>query len=86
EDNGVFVAVKGTKSEIGLAIGMEPHAVVAITDRQIAQKLLAELGLLTGGMKFGRKRQDSRIRTSEGTETGQQAVDRLVTPSKRRKH
>ncbi len=76
----------GSMSDLGRAMGMGPHAVLAILDKQIASRLATQFGVPSGGMNFDRKRKSTGLRTSQGSETGQSATHRPAAPAARRKH
>jgi ribosomal protein L7Ae-like RNA K-turn-binding protein len=76
----------GSMSDLGRAMGMGPHAVLAILDKQIASRLATQFGVPSGGMNFDRKRKSARIRISQGSEIGQPEVDRPASPASRGEH
>ncbi|AUW93704.1 MAG: hypothetical protein C7B44_02850 [Sulfobacillus thermosulfidooxidans] len=76
----------GSMSDLGRAMGMGPHAVLAILDQSIADRLAAQFGVPSGGMNFDRKRKSTGVRTSQGSETRQSPSDRPASPSPRRKY
>ena len=76
----------GSMSDLGRAMGMGPHAVLAILDQSIADRLAAQFGVPSGGMNFDRKRKSTGVRTSQGSETRQSASDRPASPSSRGKY
>ncbi len=85
QDLGVPILRAGTKEELGRSIGMGPHAVLAILDSNIAQRLLAS-GDLSGGIQRGRKGQSSGLRVGEGAQTRQSTTHRPTTSAQGRKH
>ncbi len=85
QDLGVPILRAGTKDELGGSIGMGPHAVLAILDTNIAQRLLAS-GELSGGIQRGRKGQSSGLRVGEGVKTRQSTTHRSITSAQSRKH
>lgn len=85
QDLGVPILRAGTKQELGRSIGMGPHAVLAILDSNIAQRLLAS-GDLSGGIQRGRKGQSSGLRVGEGAQARQSTTDRSTTSAQGRKH
>lgn len=88
QDRGVPIVRAGTKVEIGRAIGMGPHAILAVLDANLAERCVQAIGKETGGMDFGGKgkRQDSGLRVSQRAEAGQQAADRPLAPTARGEH
>lgn len=85
QDLGVPILRAGTKEELGRSIGMAPHAILAILDSNIAQRLLAS-GDLSGGIQRGRKGQSSGLRVGEGAKTRQSTTHRSTTSAQGRKH
>lgn len=88
QDLGIPLVKLGTKVALGHAIGMGPHAVLAILDQEFGGRILEEMRKSSGGIILDRKRerQDSGIRTSQRAETRQSASDRPVASATRRKH
>ncbi len=83
---GVPLLKLGSASELGRAMGMGPHAVLAILDKNIAARLTVQFGDPSGGINFDRKRKSAGIRTSQGSEAGQPEADRPASPPTRREH
>ncbi len=88
QDLGIPLVQLGTKVALGHAIGMGPHAVLAILDQEFGGRILEEMRKSSGGIILDRKRerQDSGIRTSQRAETRQSAPDRPVASATGRKH
>lgn len=88
QDLGVPVVRIGSKAELGHAIGMGPHAVLAILDEKFGARILEEMRKSSGGISFDRKRQgqSQSLRTGQGTQTGQSATHRSAAPTQGRKH
>lgn len=85
QDLNVPILRAGTKEELGRSIGMGPHAILAILDTNIAQRLMAS-GELSGGIQRGRKGQSSGLRVGEGVKTRQPTTNRSTTSAQSRKH
>ncbi len=88
QKEAVPVVQAGTKSELGRAIGMGPHAILAISEPNLADRVLAAVQPQQGGMEFGGKgqRQDSSVRVGQRTQARQQATDRSFASAESRKH
>ncbi len=88
QDLKVPVVRAGSKAELGLAIGMGPHAILAILDVALAKKLWMAMGKQIGGMEFGGKRQgqNSGVRTRQGNQAGQQTSHRPLASAQGREH
>jgi ribosomal protein L7Ae-like RNA K-turn-binding protein len=88
QDLKVPILRAGTKVELGSAIGMGPHAILAILDVALAKRVWMATGKQIGGMEFGGKGkgQNPSVRTSQGVEARQQAAHRSVTSAQSRKH
>ncbi len=88
QDLKVPVVRAGMKVDLGSAIGMGPHAILAILDVALAKKLWMAMGKQIGGMEFGGQRQGQNpgVRTGQRTQIGQQAPDRSTAPTESRKH
>lgn len=78
----------GSKAELGHAIGMGPHAVLAILDEKFGARILEEMRKSSGGISFDRKgqRQSQGLRTGQGTQTGQSPTHRSTAPTQGREH
>lgn len=83
QDEKVPIVRKGSKKDLGHAAGMGPHAILAISDPKIAERLMQTLGESTGGIIFGGKGQSKSLRTGERTKDRQQEADRSITSSAR---
>ncbi len=83
---GIPMAQAGTMLDLGRAMGMGPHAVLAILDKNIANRLANQLGVSSGGIRFDRKGKGSRVRVSKGSKTGQPASNRSAASFARREH
>lgn len=88
QDLRIPVVRAGTKATLGSAIGMGPHAVLAILDEGFARRILEVVGNSSGGIILGRKRQgqDQGIRTGKRAEARQSPVDRPAPSSQSGKH
>ncbi len=88
QNYAVPVVQAGTKSDLGRAIGMGPHAILAISDPKLAERVLAAVQPQQGGMEFGGKgkRQDPGVRVSQRAQARQQTADRPVASAESRKH
>ena len=77
-----------TKAALGHAIGMGPHAVLAILDKNFGERILDEMRKSSGGIILDRKRQrqSSGVRTRKGTQTGQSTTHRPASPAESRKY
>jgi len=71
QDLSVPIVQIGTKVELGHAIGMGPHAVVAISDAALAEKILEQVKS-AGGIILGRQGQ----RQGQGLRVGERAQAR----------
>ena len=85
QDLGVPLIRAGTKETLGRAMGMGPHAVLAILDKNISQRILAS-GEFSGGSQRGRKGQSTGIRVGKGTEAGQSPAHRSASSTQSGKH
>lgn len=85
QDLGIPLIRQGTKTELGHAIGVGPHAVLAILDANMAKAIVDRVGDIAGGMTFGGKRQSESIRTGQGTEARQPQADRSAASATRRR-
>lgn len=83
---GVPLVQAGSMIDIGRSMGMGPHAVLAILDKNIANRLATQLGVSSGGIKFDRKRKSSSVRVSQRSEVRQSTSDRSSPSSSRREH
>lgn len=88
QDQNVPLVRKGTKAGLGQAIGMGPHAVVAITDEGFGERILQTMQQSSGGIILDRKRQGQNqgVRTGQGTQVGQSPSHRSITPLESGKH
>lgn len=88
QDLGVPLVRIGTKIELGHAMGMGPHAVLAILDNNFAEKILLEMRKTSGGNILDRKRQGQSqgLRTGQGTQTGQSSPHRPAPSAQGGKH
>lgn len=88
QDLGVPLVRIGTKIELGHAMGMGPHAVLAILDTNFAEKILLEMRKTSGGNILDRKRQGQSqgLRTGQGTQTGQSSPHRPAPSAQGGKH
>lgn len=78
----------GTKVALGHAIGMGPHAVIAILDKDFSGRILDEMRKSSGGIILDRKRQGQSegVRASQGAEVRQPTANRSSTSSQGGKH
>lgn len=88
QDLEVPLVTIGTKASLGHAIGMGPHAVLAILDKDFGARILDEMRTSSGGIILDRKRerQDPGVRTGERAETRQSPANRPASPTQSRKH
>ena len=88
QDLRVPLVTIGSKAELGRAIGMGPHAVLAVVDENFGQRILQEMRISSGGISFDRKgqRQDQGVRTSQRTQARQSAADRPLASTESGKH
>ena len=77
QDLSVPIVQIGTKVELGHAIGMGPHAVVAISDAALAEKILEQVKS-AGGIILGRQgqRQGQGLRAGERAQARQSSAHR----------
>ncbi len=80
------MAQAGSMLDLGRAMGMGPHAVLAILDKNIANRLATQLRVSSGGINFDRKRKSTRVRTRKRSKIGQSASNRSAASSARGKH
>jgi ribosomal protein L7Ae-like RNA K-turn-binding protein len=87
-DLNVPLVRMGTKSLLGRAIGMGPHAVLAILDKEFGRRILEEMRKTSGGIFLDRKGkgQDQSVRTGQRIKAGQPPPDRSVASAKGGKH
>ena len=85
---GMPLVQAGNMVDLGRSMGMGPHAVLAILDQNIANRLATQLGVSSGGIKFDRKRKrkSSGLRVSQRSEVRQSSPNRPSTPPARREH
>ncbi len=78
QDLDVPLARIETKVTLGHAIGMGPHAVLAIVDEEFAGRIVEEMRKSSGGIVLDRKRerQSAGLRTRQRTQTGQSSTHR----------
>lgn len=71
-----------SKAALGYAIGMGPHAVLAILDEEFGGRILEEMRKSSGGIILDRKRegQSKGLRTGQRAKTGQSQTDRPASP------
>ena len=83
QDEDIPLAHMGTKESLGRAIGMGPHAVLAILDEGFSGRILEEMRKSSGGIIVGRKRerQDQGVRAGQRAQTRQPAPDRPASPA-----
>lgn len=88
QDLNVPLVTMGTKAALGSAIGMGPHAVLAIVDDGFGQRILQEMRITSGGIGFDRKgqRQGQGVRISKRTQAGQPAANRPLASSESGQH
>lgn len=86
QDLGIPVIQQASKRDLGHAMGMGPHAVLAVQDEKIAQAILAKVTDNAGGIDFARKGQGESLRISQGVEDRQSSTDRSTSSSKRGSH
>lgn len=88
QDLNVPLVRMGTKSSLGRAIGMGPHAVLAILDKEFGERILKEMRTSAGGIFLGRKGQgqDQGIRTGQRAKIGQSSPHRSVASVKGGEH
>ena len=101
-ERSIPLVVLGTKMELGVAIGMGPHAVMAVTQKSLVKGLLeaiAEstgrnyLGRETGQAESGRQEREeregsrhTRLRAGQGAEDRQSPPHRPPAPAAGRKY
>ena len=85
QDLGVPLVRAGTKETLGRAMGLGPHAVLAILDKNISQRMLAS-GEFPGGSQHGRKGQGKGLRAGKGTQTRQSPTHRSASSAQSGKH
>ncbi len=83
QDLHVPLVIIGTKAQLGGAIGMGPHAVLAVLDEGFGRRILEELGKSSGGIILDRKRQrqDQGVRAGQRVETRQSPTHRPAPSS-----
>jgi ribosomal protein L7Ae-like RNA K-turn-binding protein len=96
QDRDVPLVVRGTKLELGVAIGMGPHAVVAVTQKSLARGLLSAIPEATGRNYLGRETREvgqdgtrsrhTGVRAGEGAEGRQPPAHRPAAPPSGREH
>lgn len=85
QDLGVPLVRAGTKETLGRAMGLGPHAVLAILDKNISQRMLAS-GEFPRGSQHGRKGQSTGLRAGKGTQTRQSPTHRSASSAQSGKH